>query len=182
MKFCFAAAALLLLAAPVQAAVYKCTNAAGTVEFKDKPCAPGSGGEITVKGVEPARAAGDAGADSDADASSNSGASGKRGGGAKKLEGRWCEYAVSMEIDGEKDEGTPAEWNFIGDKVEYKIKGAQVPLQARLQSNAEGGFIVDHPVFGGAEAEWQIVRVRGGEAVMQSPIIGYYHLRKGGCS
>lgn len=169
MKFHFAAAALLCLAVPAQAAVYKCTNAADTVEFKDKPCAPGSGGEITVKGMEPARAAGDGGSD------------GKRGGGAKKLEGLWCEYAVSLEIDGEKDEGTPAEWNFNGDKVEYKVKGAPMPIKARLQQGADGGFAVDHPIFGGAEAEWQIVRVRGGEAVMQSPVIGYYHLRKGSC-
>lgn len=168
MKLCFAAVALLALAAPAQAAVYKCTNAAGTVEFKDKPCAPGSGGEILVKGMEPARAA------DDSDSS-------RRGSGnAKKLDGRWCEYAVSLEVDGEKDEGTPAEWNFIGDKVEYKTRGMQ--MQARLQPGADGGFAVDHPIFGGVEAEWQIVRVRGGEAVLQSPIIGYYHLRKGSCS
>lgn len=175
MKFRFAAVALLMLAAPAQAAVYKCTNAAGTVEFKDKPCAPGSGGEITVKGVEPARAPGDG--DSDADGSGSK----RDGGGAKKLEGRWCEYAVSLEIDGEKDESTPAEWNFIGDKVEYKMKGAQMPMQARLQPGEDGSFAVDHPIFGGVEAEWQIVRVRGGQAVLQSPIVGYYHLRKGGC-
>ena len=159
MKSCFAAAALLFLAVPAQAAVYKCTNAAGTVEFKDKPCAPGSGGEIAVKGME--RASG--------------------GSGSKKLEGRWCEYAVSLELDGEKDESTPAEWNFIGDKVEYKVKGMQVPLKAGLKQGEDGGFGVDHPIFGGAETEWQIVQVRGDSAVMQSPIVGYYHLRKGGC-
>lgn len=170
MKLRFAATMLLCLTATAQAAVYKCTNAAGTVEFKDKPCAPGSGGEITVKGVEPARAPGDDGSDA-----------GNSDGSARKLEGRWCEYAVSLEIDGEKDESTPAEWNFLGDKVEYKIKGAQMPTKARLQPGADGSFAVDHPIFGGVEAEWQIIRVRGGEAALKSPIVGYYHLRKGGC-
>ena len=106
----FAVAALS--AASADAAVYKCTGANGAVEFRDKPCPPGNGGEITVKGV--AR-------------SDESSAAPEKGGDSAILTGVWCEYAVSMDPGGEKDESTPAQWTITGDTLEYRPAGGVGP-------------------------------------------------------
>lgn len=154
------AVALLLGLTGAHAAVYKCTSASGTVEFRDKPCEPGRGGEIEVKGVAPAGSAGSAAS----------------GGGT--LDGAWCEVAVSLEIDGEKDTTAPVQWNFGKDTVEYTnpLGTIKAPL---LRS--ETGFAVDNGMFGGAGREWEIVSVKGITAVVRSPVVGYYHFRKGNC-
>ena len=159
MRALFALALLLGLSA-AEAAVYKCTAASGTVEFKDKPCEPGRGGEIQVKGVAPA------------DSAENGGS----GGGS--LDGRWCEVAVSLEIDGEKDSTAPVQWNFGKDSVEYTnpLGTIKAPL-----ARSDTGFAVDNGMFGGGGREWEIVSIKGGSAIVRSPVVGYYHFRKGSC-
>lgn len=154
--------ALLLGLSGAQAAVYKCTSPSGTVEFKDKPCEPGRGGEIQVKGVAPA----------------DSAEGGSAAGGGGSLNGPWCEVAVSLEIDGEKDATAPVQWNFGKDSVEYTnpLGTIKAPL-----ARSETGFAVDNGMFGGAGREWEIVSVKGGNAVVRSPVVGYYHFRKGSC-
>lgn len=156
------ALALLLGLSGAQAAVYKCTSPSGTVEFKDKPCEPGRGGEIQVKGVAPA----DSGGDSSANGSGGS------------LNGRWCEVAVSLEIDGEKDSTAPVQWNFGTDSVEYTnpLGTIKAPL-----TRSDSGFAVDNGMFGGAGREWEIVSIKGSNAVVRSPVVGYYHFRRGSC-
>lgn len=154
------ALALLLGLSGAHAAVYKCTSPSGAVEFKDKPCEPGRGGEIQVKGVAPADSA---------DGGSGSGGS---------LNGPWCEVAVSLDVDGEKDTSAPVQWNFGKDSVEYTnpLGTIKAPL-----ARSETGFAVDNGMFGGAEREWEIVSVKGANAVVRSPVVGYYHFRKGSC-
>jgi Domain of unknown function (DUF4124) len=152
----------LLACGSAAAAVYKCTNAQGAVEFKDKPCAPGTGGEIAVKGVVPA---------TPADAA--------RGGAGGGLSGSWCEWAVSLDRNGDKDDTAPVNWKFSADSVEYTAKGLGT-IKARLVRK-DGAFAVDHGMFGGLERDWDIVEASAGTAVLHGPIGGYYHLRKGSC-
>ncbi|TDR42511.1 uncharacterized protein DUF4124 [Tahibacter aquaticus] len=159
---------ILLLAGSAQAAVYKCTSPSGAVEFKDKPCAPGTGGEIAVKGVPGS----DGGSSKDGPGGSNG-----SGGG---LKGAWCEVSVTSKIDDELDESSPpTQWNFSADSVE--VFTPLGPLQAPL-IRGEGSFAVDHPMFGGAEREWSIVSQDSKKAVLEGPLGGFYHLRRGACA
>lgn len=176
-------AATLLLCGASQAAVYKCKTPSGTIEFKDQPCAPGTGGEIAVKGVAPAdRPAAPAGEDdSDQDALRSGQSRGAASGGsAQMLSGRWCEYAVSLDLNGDKDTTAPVEWNFTGDNVEYRTKGLGT-LKGRVTRSADG-FTVDNPMFGGAGKEWKVVTTAGGATALRGPYGGYMHMRRGGCS
>lgn len=162
-----------VLATPsAQAAVYKCTGANGAVEFKDKPCAPGSGGEITVKGV--ARSD-----ETAAPASADSPNPSKGGGGGAVLTGTWCEYAVSMDADGEKDESSPAQWTVTGDALEYRMKVGSL-IKSRL-IRSETGFAIENGMLGGPDREWEIVSRKGDVIVLRGPIGGYFHLRRGLC-
>lgn len=172
--FCLAAA---LVAAPLQAAVYKCTGANGAVEFKDKPCAPGSGGEITVKGVARSDET-TSPASADSPEASKAKAGGGGGGGAA-LTGAWCEYAVSMDADGEKDESSPAQWTVTGDSLEYRMKVGSL-IKSRL-IRSETGFAIENGMLGGPEREWEIVSRKGDTIVLRGPIGGYFHLRRGLC-
>lgn len=185
----FVAAAALLLAADLHAAVYKCKNASGAIEFKDKPCAPGTGGEIAVKGVASsdevtARYA------PDADAADGDGANGdapartrKAGGGngdSSVLRGPWCEYAVSMDIDGEKDDSMPASWTFDGDALEYRMKRGGSVIKTRIQRDGPH-FRLENEMLGGQDRSWEIVAQDGSTVVLRGPLGGYFHLRRGGC-
>jgi hypothetical protein len=165
MRFLLAIAATLL-SFNAAAAVYKCKNASGAIEFRDKPCAPGTGGEIAVKGVAPAD-------------QPDSTAGGKRGGGAV-LSGAWCEYAVSMDANGEKDDTMPADWIFSGDTVEYRMKRGGGTIKSRIVRK-ETGFAIENGMLGGIDRDWEIVSQRGGELVVQGPIGGYFHFRRGAC-
>ncbi len=157
--------AAALLSFNAAAAVYKCKNESGAIEFKDKPCAPGTGGEIAVKGVAPADPPGH---DS-------------RGkGGGTTLSGAWCEYAVSMDADGDKDDTMPADWTFNGDSVEYRMKRGGGTIKSRIV-RTESGFTVENEMLGGVNREWQIVSQRDGELVVHGPIGGYFHFRRGAC-
>lgn len=160
--------AIALLSFDAAAAVYKCKNAGGAIEFKDKPCAPGTGGEIAVKGVAPAE---QAGRDSATD-------SGK--GGSAMLSGAWCEYAVSMDADGEKDDSMPADWIFSGDTLEYRMKRGGGTIKSRVVRK-ESGFAIENDMLGGGDRDWDIVSQRGGELVVHGPIGGYFHFRRGAC-
>ncbi|MBL8300342.1 MAG: DUF4124 domain-containing protein [Rhodanobacteraceae bacterium] len=162
----------MLLAHPLQAAVYKCTGANGLVEFKDKPCAPGSGSEITVQGV--ARSD-EAAAPASADSTGKAGG----GGGGAALTGTWCEYAVSMGVDGEKDESSPAQWTFTGDSLEYRMKIGNIIKSRVIRS--ETGFAIENGMLGGPDREWEIVSRKGDELVLRGPIGGHFHLRRGLC-
>jgi hypothetical protein len=161
------AIAATLLSFNAAAAVYKCKNASGAIEFKDKPCAPGTGGEIAVKGVAPADPPGH-----------DSAASGK--GSSATLSGTWCEYAVSMDEDGEKDESMPADWTFSGDTVEYRMKRGGGTIKSRIV-RSESGFAIENDMLGGVNRDWEIVSQRNGELVVHGPIGGYFHFRRGAC-
>lgn len=45
--------AILLLALPAQAQVYKCVDARGVTQYADKPCAGGKGREVDIQGQPP---------------------------------------------------------------------------------------------------------------------------------
>ncbi|HVH35728.1 MAG TPA: DUF4124 domain-containing protein [Tahibacter sp.] len=184
----FVAAAALLLAADLHAAVYKCKNASGAIEFKDKPCAPGTGGEIAVKGVASsdevtARYAPDADG-SDADAGDDAPARERKAGGGKGdssvLRGAWCEYAVSLDIDGEKDDSMPASWTFDGDALEYRMKRGGSVIKTRIQRDG-ASFRLENETLGGQERSWEIAAQDGSTVVLRGPLGGYFHLRRGGC-
>ena len=171
--------AVALAAAPLHAAVYKCTNASGAVEFKDKPCAPGNGGEITVKGVarsdETAASAGQNPSNTDKGKEA-----GKAGGGdVGALTGAWCEYAVSMDANGDKDESSPAQWTISGDSLEYRMKAGGV-ITSRIIRTATG-FAIEHGMLGGPDREWELVSRSGDTLVLHGPVGGYFHLRRGSC-
>lgn len=161
------AIAATLLSFNATAAVYKCKNASGAIEFKDKPCAPGTGGEIAVKGVAPAETV------------SPGSASGK-GGSSTTLSGAWCEYAVSMDAQGEKDDSMPADWVFGGDTVEYRMKRGGGTIKSRIVRK-ESGFAIENDMLGGGDRDWEIVTQRDGELVLHGPIGGYFHFRRGAC-
>lgn len=164
----FLLATALLLSGANQAAVYKCKNTNGAIEFQDKPCAPGSGGEIAVKGVAPAAAASRDGA-----------RGGGTGGDSAALTGLWCEYAVSLDVDGEKDESSPAQWNFGSDTVEYGIRGRGM-IKAKLAREG-GSFSIDNAMLGGGGQSWEIHSIGANSAVVRGPMGGYFHMRRGGC-
>lgn len=159
------AIAATLLSFNAAAAVYKCKNASGAIEFKDKPCAPGTGGEIAVKGVAPADPVSSAGG---------------KGGSSATLSGAWCEYAVSMDAQGEKDDSMPADWVFDGDTVEYRMKRGGGAIKSRIVRN-ETGFAIENSMLGGIDRDWEIVSQRDGELVVHGPIGGYFHFRRGAC-
>jgi hypothetical protein len=160
------AIAATLLSFNAAAAVYKCKNASGAIEFKDKPCAPGTGGEIAIKGVAPADQSGHE-------------SSGKSGSGAT-LSGAWCEYAVSMDADGDKDDTMPADWVFSGDTVEYRMKRGGGTIKSRIVRK-ETGFAIENGMLGGVDRDWEVMSQRGGELVVLGPIGGYFHFRRGAC-
>ncbi len=169
----FAAAALS--AASADAAVYKCTGANGAIEFKDKPCPPGSGGEITVKGVarsDESSAAPAAGGSDDAQRAG-------KGGDSAVLTGVWCEYAVSMDPDGEKDESSPAQWTITGDSLEYRMKIGGTLKSKIIRRGAS--FAIENGMLGGPDRDWEIQSRRGDTIVLNGPIGGYFHLRRGAC-
>lgn len=171
----------MLLCFNAAAAVYKCTNASGAIEFKDKPCAPGTGGEIAVKGVAPAERAGrPVSTESGEDGENGEGADTPPSAGAAALSGAWCEYAVSLLADGEKDETMPADWTFSGDTVEYRMKRGGGPIRSRLVQT-ESGFALENGRLGGGDGKWEIVSRRGGELLVRSPIGGFFHFRRGAC-
>jgi hypothetical protein len=183
-----AAAAALLLAADLHAAVYKCKNASGAIEFKDKPCAPGTGGEIAVKGVASAdevtaRYAPDAdAADDDGDTSVRADRSDRANaaGDSSVLRGAWCEYAVSVDIDGEKDDSMPASWTFDGDALEYRMKRGGSAIKTRIQRDGPR-FRLENEMLGGQEHSWEIAAQDSSTVVLRGPLGGYFHLRRGGC-
>lgn len=162
------AIAATLLSFNAAAAVYKCKNASGAIEFKDKPCAPGTGGEIAVKGVAPA----------DQPGHDSAAASGK--GSGATLSGAWCEYAVSMDADGDKDDTMPADWTFSGDTVEYRMKRGGGTIKSGIVRK-ESGFAIENDMLGGVDRDWEIVSQRDGELVVHGPIGGYFHFRRGAC-
>lgn len=169
---------LLLLAAALgagaaPAAVYKCTGANGAVEFRDKPCAPGSGSEITVKGVARSDDAAPVAADS------RDGTTRTPAGDSAALTGTWCEYAVSADLDGDKDESMPAQWTLSGDSLEYRMKSGSVIRAKIIRDGAS--FALDNGMLGGAERSWDIVASRSDTLVLRGPIGGYFHLRRGAC-
>lgn len=169
------AIAATLLSFNAAAAVYKCTSASGATEFKDKPCAPGTGGEIAVKGVAPAEPAGhpvSTGSGEGGDAPSSA--------GGAALSGAWCEYAVSLRADGEKDDTMPADWTFGGDTVEYRMKRGGGPIRSRIV-HTESGFALENDMLGGGDSKWEIVSRRGGELLVRGPIGGFFHFRRGAC-
>lgn len=171
---------VVLSAVPAHAAVYKCTNASGTVEFKDKPCPPGAGGEITVKGVarsDEAAAKPNEDAAEDGAGESKPKKPGNAGGGA--LTGTWCEFAVSMGVDGEKDESAPAQWNISGDSLDYRMKTGAV-IKSRIIRNGDA-FALENGMLGGPGRDWEIVSRSGDTVVLHGPIGGHFHLRKGAC-
>ncbi|WP_257387155.1 DUF4124 domain-containing protein [Tahibacter caeni] len=186
----FVAAAALLLAADLHAAVYKCRNTSGAIEFKDKPCAPGTGGEIAVKGVPgadevTARYAPDADADESTSSDGATARSGRTGrgraaGDSSVLRGTWCEYAVSADLDGEKDESMPASWIFDGDALEYRMKRGGSTIKTRIQRDG-ASFRLDNEMLGGTQRSWEIAAQKGDTVVLRGPLGGYFHLRRGGC-
>ncbi|UXI66975.1 DUF4124 domain-containing protein [Tahibacter amnicola] len=179
LKQVVSAIGLLLLTATVHAAVFKCTDANGHVEFRDKPCTPGNGGEITVEGVPPARQPGaDLSGRSDDEASTGSGAGTSPS--SSQLTGKWCEYAVSMTRDGEKDTSAPATWTFGNDSAEYAYKGAAGGMKGKLIRNG-AQFAVDNPLIGGPDKWWTLVSFASGSAILRGPFGGFYHLRPNSC-
>lgn len=171
--FCLVAA---FAAGAAPAAVYKCTGANGAVEFRDKPCAPGSGGEITVKGVARSDESPAPAVDGD-----EAGTAPRKSGGAgdsAQLTGVWCEYAVSMDADGDKDESMPAQWTLTGDTLEYRAKHGVIRSKILRDGSS---FVLDNGMLGGAGRSWNIVSGRGDTLVLHGPIGGYYHLRRGPC-
>lgn len=172
--FCLVAA---LGAGGAHAAVYKCTGASGAVEFRDKPCAPGNGGEITVKGVARSDESAASAAEGSKDADNT--ASGKASGGdSAQLTGAWCEYAVSAEADGDKDESMPAQWTLTGDTLEYRARHGVI--RSRIIRDGSS-FELDNGMLGGIGRSWDIVARRGDTLVLHGPVGGYFHLRRGTC-
>jgi hypothetical protein len=151
------ALAACAMAGQARAEVYKCSLPGGGSEYRDQPCSPGKGGAVQVK----------------------AGGTASAGGGG--LSGDWCEYAVSIDENSEKDTTAAAQWTFNGDQVKYKLKavprsGPWMPLK-----RVEGGFAVDHALFGGVGRTWRVVRQSGGAMLVKGPLGGYYHFRRGAC-
>lgn len=153
-----AALALAVCAMPglARAEVYKCSLPGGGSEYRDQPCSSGKGGAVKVKG----------------DAAAGS------GGG---LNGDWCEYAVSIDEHSEKDATAAAQWTFNGNQVKYKLKAAPMAGPWMPLKRVEGGFAVDHALFGGVGRTWRVVRQNGGTMLVKGPLGGYYHFRRGTC-
>ena len=108
---------------------------------------------------------------------SSNGSGGSAGSG---LNGAWCEVAITLKVDEELDESSPpTQWNFSVDTVEVvtPLGALQAPL-----IRSDSGFAVDHPMFGGAGREWGIVSLAGRKAVLEGPLGGFYHLRRGDCA
>jgi len=144
------------MAGEARAEVYRCSLPGGGSEYRDQPCSPGKGGAIQVKG----------------------GAAASAGGG---LSGDWCEYAVSIDEDSEKDATSAAQWTFNGNQVRYKLKAAPMAGPWMPLKRVEGGFAVDHALFGGAGRIWRVVRQSGGTMLVKGPLGGHFHFHRGAC-
>lgn len=144
---------------PAHAGIYKCTGENGQVAFSDRPCRSGAQQKIELRRTAPTPAA--------------------EGGGelsAQALVGAWCEYAVSLTIDGEKDSSDPATWTFNTDgSMTYQSRHIRM-LRGRYSFDGE---VID--VDNGMIGAWRIHRVTGTGMVLESPLAGYGHWRRGGC-
>lgn len=144
------------MAGEARAEVYRCSLPGGGSEYRDQPCSPGKGGAVQIKG----------------------GGAASAGGG---LSGDWCEYAVSMDEDSEKDATSAAQWTFNGNQVKYQLKTAPMAGPWMPLKRVEGGFAVDHALFGGVGRIWRVVRQSGGAMLVKGPLGGYFHFRRGAC-
>lgn len=151
----------VLAAAPAHAATYKCTNGAGRVEFRDRPCQSGSQQLLSKQRAAPAAA--------QATASGTA--------PAVSLQGAWCEYAVSLSPNGEQDSSDPATWTFDADgTMSYKSAAFASPLTARYRLNGDV-IDIDNSLIG----SWRIHRVTPTGLTVSGPFGGYGHWRRGGC-
>lgn len=155
------AALIGLVATPAYAGMYKCTNDAGRVEFRDRPCQSGRQQVLNKPAAAPAAAE----------------PSGTGTAGAVSLQGAWCEYAVSLSPDGEKDSSDPATWTFNADgTMTYKSAAFNPPLQSRYRLNGDV-IEIDNSLIG----SWRIHRSTSSDLVVNGPFGGYGHWRRGGC-
>ncbi len=140
------------------AEVYKCSLPGGGSEYRDSPCDAGKGGAIEVKGAQA-----------------------KGGAGVGGPSGDWCEYAVSIDENSEKDTTAAAQWTFSQNQVRYRLKSAPMASPWMPLKRVEGGFAVDHAMFGGVGRIWRVVRQNGGAMVVHGPLGGADQCRRGGC-
>jgi hypothetical protein len=163
--------ACLLLALPCAAlaGVYKCPTAEGGYEYRQIACdAEGAGAvEISDPTVPTSRSKADSG---EADASS--------------LQGDWCEFAVSLQPDSEKETSSSTWWYFGSDHITYLTTGAMWPPGKELPKfplrRAGDAFYVDHDMFAKGTA-WRVHGRQDGAILVRGPYGGYLHLRPGRC-
>jgi hypothetical protein len=160
--------ALAFFSTAASAKVYKCPSASGGYEYRQVPCDGDGSGEVkiddpTVSGRAPAEP-------DEADAGA--------------LVGDWCEFAVSTTVDSEKHLDN-IHWYFGSDYVTYLPSRAQAPVGVERPQfplrRAGRSFYVDHSMFGGADASWDVVGRREGVMMVEGPMGGVLHLRPGRC-
>ncbi|NVJ59852.1 MAG: DUF4124 domain-containing protein [Gammaproteobacteria bacterium] len=150
----------VLFANNALAEIYKCVDSEGNRSFQDSPC-PEETKEETVQiqtGSE----------------------SPQREFSESLLVGKWCEYAVSLDVDGEKDTSRPATWHFKNKKemsYTYKTKSKPKKEIFNKYSVKDNRININNPYIG----NWDVESFRGLTLILAGPLGGYAHLRRGAC-
>jgi len=160
---------LLLSPGAIFAGVYKCPSANGGYEYRQIACDAEGAGAVEIKDptVPTSRSRAESG---EADMAS--------------LQGDWCEFAVSLEPDSEKETSSSTWWYFGGDYITYLTTGAAWPAGKELPKlpmrRASDRFYVDHELFAKGSA-WRVHGRLDGAILLRGPYGGYLHLRPGRC-
>ena len=86
------------------------------------------------------------------------------------LEGKWCEYGVSLKPNVERDESTPAEWVF-------NLDGTMKYNNGSLNYKVENNTIVSSSSFIG---EWSLYEIKEDHMILKGRY-GYAYYKRGDC-
>ena len=157
---CFCLLLALSFTAEVNASVFKCTAADGSVVFQGSPCVSGDEAKIDMLFGE--REVRDP---------------------SPLLAGSWCELGTSKVLDGTvyRDETLSKTWIFAEHKMTQHIQQGQ--RQDTFNYNIRqqtGNFVIDHPAFGNGQVSWHVRRHTENELVIAA-YGNFTHLTAGEC-
>ncbi|MDX1537133.1 MAG: DUF4124 domain-containing protein [Arsukibacterium sp.] len=159
---CFCLILVLGLTTEVDASVFKCTAADGSVVFQGSPCVTGDE-EAQINMLFGEREARDP---------------------LPLLAGSWCELGTSKVLDGTvyRDETLSKTWVFAENKMTQHIQQGQ--RQDTFNYNIRqqtGNFVIDHPAFGSGQVSWHVRRHTENELVIAA-YGNFTHLTAGECN
>ncbi|SNY49421.1 hypothetical protein SAMN06297280_1406 [Arsukibacterium tuosuense] len=158
---CFCLLFFLGLAQVVDASVFKCTAADGSVVFQGSPCISGDEAQIDMLfGEQEQRKP------------------------MAMLAGSWCELGTSKVLDGTvyRDEALSKTWVFAEHQMTQHIQQGQ--RQDTFNYNIRqqtGNFVIDHPAFGSGQVSWHVRRHTEQELVIAA-YGNFTHLTAGECN